>query len=165
MKIKTKHIDDLKFEISNDKSVMIINPKEMSPVEVFAGAMISCTGVDVVYLGDKQGYKVTKCEIEADIKRKETYPQIFEEVIFTYDIESDADDIKAKRWVLSSLETYCSTINTIRATAKIYYTIKHNGNVIAYKETILSGGGSTNTHQHDSFDHDLEGMGCACCNH
>ena len=138
MKIKTKHIDDLKFEISNDKSVMIINPKEMSPVEIFAGAMISCSGVDVVHLG---------------------------EVILNYDIESNADDVKAKRWVLSSLETYCSTINTIRATAKIYYTIKHNGNVIAYKETILSGGGSTNTHQHDSFDDDLEGMGCACCNH
>jgi len=165
MKIKTKHIDGMKFEVSNDKSVMIINAKEMSPVEVFAGAMISCTAVDIVHLGDKQGFEVKKCEVEADIKRKETYPQVFEEVVLNYDIDSTADDVKAKRWVLSSLETYCSTINTIRATAKIYYTIKHNGNVIAYKETILSGGGSTNTHKHDSFDEDLEGMGCACCNH
>lgn len=163
MKIKTKHIDDLKFEVSNDKSVIIINPKEMSPVEVFAGAMISCSGVDVVHLGTKQGFEVKKCEIEADIKRKDSYPQIFEEVVLSYDIESNADDVKAKRWVLSSLETYCSTINTIRSTAKIYYTIKHNNNVIAYKETILSGGGATNSHQLDSFDDDLEGMGCACC--
>ena len=60
MKIQTKHIDDLKFEVSNDKSVIIINPKEMSPVEVFAGAMISCSGVDVVYLGTKQGFEVKK---------------------------------------------------------------------------------------------------------
>jgi putative redox protein len=163
MKIKTKHIDDLKFEVSNDKSVMVINPKEISPVEVFAGAMISCSGVDVVYLAQKQGFNITKCEIEADIKRRESYPQIFEEVVFSYDIKSDADDIKAKRWVLSSLETYCSTINTIRATTKIYYTIKHNENVVAYKETILSGGGDT--HKLESFDDDLEGMGCACCNH
>ena len=115
MKIKTKHIDDLKFEVSNDKSVIIINPKEMSPVEVFAGAMISCSGVDVVHLGTKQGFEVKKCEIEADIKRKDSYPQIFEEVVLSYDIESNADDIKAKRWVLSSLETYCSAINTIRS--------------------------------------------------
>jgi len=165
MKIKTKHIDDLKFEVSNDKSVMVINPKEMSPVEVFAGAMISCSGVDVVHLATKQGFEIKKCEIEVDVKRKETYPQVFEEVVLSYDIESNGDDVKAKRWVLSSLETYCSTINTIRATAKIYYTIKHNSNVIAYKETILSGGGATNTHKHDNFDEDLEGMGCACCNH
>ena len=165
MKIKTRHIDEMKFEVSNNNSTMIINAKEMSPVEVFAGAMITCSGVDVVHLGNRQGYEVTKCEIEADIKRKESYPQVFEEVVFEYIIESTADDIKAKRWVLSSLETYCSTINTIRATAKIYYTIKHNGNVVAYKETILSGGGAGNTHQHDSFDDDLEGMGCACCNH
>ena len=166
MKIKTKHLGDLKFEIDNSKHTIVINPKEeISPVEVFAGAMISCSGVDVVHLGIKQGFEVTKCEIEADIKRKESYPQIFEEVVLSYDIESNADDIKAKRWVLSSLETYCSAINTIRATAKIYYTIKHNGEVIAYKETILSGGGATNSHKLDSFDDDLEGMGCACCNH
>ena len=154
MKIKTKHIDDLKFEVSNDKSVIIINPKEMSRVEVFAGAMISCSGVDVVYFGEKQGFEVKKCEIEADIKRKDSYPQIFEEVVLSYDIESNADDIKAKRWVLSSLETYCSTINNIRNTTKIYYTIKHNSNLIAYKEAILSGN-SAGGHQLENFDDDL----------
>jgi len=163
MKIKTKHIDEMKFEISNDKTTMVINSKEMSPVEVFAGAMITCSGVDVVHLGTKQGFEVKKCEIEADIKRKESFPQIFEEVVFNYDIESNSDDTKAKRWVLSSLETYCSTINTIRATAKLYYTIKHNGNILAYKEALISGGGAN--HTLESFDDDLDGMGCACCNH
>ena len=165
MKIKTKYLDDMRFEISNNKTTMLINPKEMSPVEVFAGAMITCSGVDVVHLGSKQGFEVTQCEIEADVKRKESFPQTIEEVVFSYEIKSNADDTKAKRWILSSLETYCSTINTIRNTTKIYYTIKHNDNIIAYKETILSGGGANNTHQHDSFDDDLEGMGCACCNH
>jgi len=164
MKIKTRYIDEMKFEVTNDKTAMIIDAKEMSPVEVFTGAMITCSGVDVVHLAKKQGFELKKCEIEADVTKKDTYPQTFKEVTFIYDIESNADDVVAKRWVLSSLETYCSTINNIRNTAKIYYTIKHNGNVVAYKETILSGN-SGGGHQHESFDDDLEGMGCACCNH
>jgi len=162
MKIKTRYIDEMKFEVTNNKTAMIIDAKEMSPVEVFTGAMISCSGVDVVHLAKKQGYELKKCEIEADVIRKDTYPQTFKEVTFTYDIVSTADDTVAKRWVLSSLETYCSTINNIRNTAKIYYTIKHNDNVIAYKETILSGN-ANGGHQLESFDDDLEGMGCTCC--
>ena len=63
--------------------------------------------------------------------------------------------------MLSSLETYCSTINTVRATSKIYYTIKHNGETIAYKESIISGNGKMEL---ESFDDDLDGLGCACCN-
>jgi putative redox protein len=154
MKIKTRYIDEMKFEVTNDKSTMIINAKEMSPVEVFTGAMISCSGVDVVHLATKQGYEIKKCEIEADVIRKENYPQTFKEVTFIYDIESNADDVVAKRWVLSSLETYCSTINNIRNTTKIYYTIKHNSNLLAYKEVILSG--NRGGHQLESFDDDLE---------
>jgi putative redox protein len=164
MKIKTRYIDEMKFEIVNNKTATIINAKEMSPVEVFTGAMISCSGVDIVHLATKQGYEIKKCEIEADVVKKDTYPQTFKEVTFIYDIQSLADDVVAKRWVLSSLETYCSTINNIRNTTKIYYTIKHNSNLIAYKEAILSGN-SAGGHQLENFDDDLEGMGCACCNH
>ncbi|NPA54842.1 MAG: OsmC family protein [Epsilonproteobacteria bacterium] len=161
MKITARNIDDLTFEIDNGKSKITIDPHKFSPVEVFGGAMISCSGVDVVYLARKQGFNITKCEIELDATRSESYPQIFTEITIIYDINSDAEDIKAKRWVLSSLETYCSTINTIRNTTKIYYTIKHNDNVIAYKETIISATSQTTP----SFDDDLEVVGCACCSH
>ena len=43
---------------------------------------------------------------------------------------------------MASLETYCSTINTIRDSTVITYTIIHNGNVIRENESMISGGGS-----------------------
>jgi putative redox protein len=44
---------------------------------------------------------------------------------------------------MASLETYCSTINTIRDTTKITYSITHNGKLIKENEEMISGGGST----------------------
>ena len=48
----------------------------------------------------------------------------------------------AGRWVMASLETYCSTINTIRDTTAITYSITHNGKLIRENEQMISGGGS-----------------------
>ncbi|HHH72716.1 MAG TPA: OsmC family peroxiredoxin, partial [Sulfuricurvum sp.] len=38
--------------------------------------------------------------------------------------------------------TYCSTINTVRDTTKISYSLTHNGNVLKENESIISGQGS-----------------------
>jgi putative redox protein len=43
---------------------------------------------------------------------------------------------------MASVETYCSTINTIRDTTQISYTIIHNGKTIRQNEQMISGGGS-----------------------
>ena len=48
----------------------------------------------------------------------------------------------AARFVMASLETYCSTINTIRDSVKISYTIIHNGKTIRENESMISGGGA-----------------------
>ncbi len=48
----------------------------------------------------------------------------------------------ASRWVMASLETYCSTINTIRDTTEISYSVVHNGDVICENEKMISGGGT-----------------------
>ncbi|MDQ1244020.1 MAG: putative redox protein, partial [Campylobacterota bacterium] len=45
-------------------------------------------------------------------------------------------------WVMASLETYCSTINTIRDGVAITYSITHNGTKIRENEKMISGGGS-----------------------
>ena len=157
--IKIRHIDDKKFEATNGKDILVIDTEKYSPVEMFITGMGNCSLFDVVELGKKHNIRNAKMEIE--YKRKDTFPKIFTEFHFIYSYESDADNTTAKRWVLSSLETYCSTINTVRATSKIYYTIKHNGETIAYKESIISGNGKMEL---ESFDDDLDGFGCACCN-
>lgn len=163
MKVKITNTEDKTFVADNGKTTLTIVPQEMSPVEIFANAMLACSGVDVVQLSNKNSTPVKNLEIEADIKRVENFPQIFTKATFVFSFESDADDILAKRWVLSSLETYCTTINTIRATTKLYYTIMHNGETLAYKEYLLGSGNGAGSESLESMDDDLEDMGCLCC--
>jgi len=158
--IKIKHIDAHKFEATNGKEVLIIDADKYSPVELFITGMGNCSLFDVVELAKNKGFEI-KAEMEIENKRRDTFPKIFTEFHFIYKLESNADSITAKRWVLSSLETYCSTINTVRNTSKIYYTIILNGETIAYKESIISGDAKA---QLPTFEDDDEGFGCACCN-
>ncbi|MGZ5208678.1 MAG: OsmC family protein, partial [Sulfuricurvum sp.] len=103
---------------------------------------ISCSATDVVMLSKQQGFVVTNLEVEGEAVRNEEAPRKFNTLHLKYRFDSNADDTLAGRWVMASLETYCSTINTIRDTTTITYTIIHNGNMIRENETIISGGGS-----------------------
>jgi putative redox protein len=159
--IKIKHIDSKKYEATNGKEVLVIDAEKYSPVELFITGMGNCSLFDVVEMAKNKGYEI-KAEMEIESKRRDTFPKIFTEFHFIYKLKSNADNITAKRWVLSSLETYCSTINTVRATSKIFYTIILNDETIAYKESIISGNGGDLSLE--SFHDDDDGFGCACCN-
>ena len=152
--IKIRHINDHIYEATNGKDIIIINPEKYTPIDFFVTGLANCSAYDVVELSKAKGYKLENFTLEVEYKRKDTYPKIFTEFHFIYSFNSDADNMTARRWVLSSLETYCSTINTIRNTSKIYYTIKHNKETIAFKESILSG--QTNEYK------DLEDDDFAC---
>ena len=67
----------------------------------------------------------------------------FNSLHLEYTFDSDVEDLVAKRWVMASLETYCSTINTIRDTTMITYSIIYNGSILCDHEKMISGGGST----------------------
>jgi len=151
--INIKHIDGKKYEASNGKEILIIDTEKYSPVEFFITGLGNCSLYDVVEMGKK--HNIRKVQMNVEYKRRETFPKIFTEFHFVYIFESDADNLTAKRWVLSSLETYCSTINTVRNTSKIFYTIIHNGDTIAYKEMIISG------EKNNTYD-DFEDDGFAC---
>ena len=135
--ISIRHIGEKKYEATNKKEILVIDCEKYSPVEMFITGLGNCSLYDVVEMGKKHNIRNVKMNIE--YKRRDIFPKIFTEFHFIYMYESDADNLTAKRWVLSSLETYCSTINTVRNTSKIYYTIIHNGDTIAFKEMIISG--------------------------
>ena len=80
--------------------------------------------------------------VDGDVVRAEDHPRKFVKLHLTYDFKSDADDTLAARWVMASVETYCSTINTIRDTTEITYSITHNGALIRENKKMISGGGS-----------------------
>jgi putative redox protein len=142
MKITVSHKDAMCFEAKTEKSSFIIDCPQISPIEYFLSGLITCSATDVVMLPKQQGFEVTNLEVDGEVVRNEEAPRKFNTLHLEYRFDSNADDTLASRWVMASLETYCSTINTIRDSTAITYTIIHNGTVIREKETMISGGGS-----------------------
>jgi len=142
MKIVVSHQDQMRFEAKTEKSSFIIDCPQISPIEYFLSGIITCSATDVVMLPKEQGFDVTNLEVSGEVVRNESAPKKFNSLHLEYRFNSDADDTLAARWVMASLETYCSTINTIRDTTAITYTIIHNGSVIRENEAMISGGGS-----------------------
>lgn len=143
MKITVSHKEEMKFEAKTAKSSFIIDCPTISPIEYFLSGIITCSATDVILLPKNQGKNVTNLVVDGEVVRNETPPCKFNNLHLTYSFDSDADDITAARWVMASLETYCSTINTIRDTTKITYSITHNGVLIKENEALISGGGSS----------------------
>jgi putative redox protein len=143
MKISVSHQSDMRFEAKTEKSSFVIDCPVISPLEYFLAGLITCSASDVVLLPQNQGKNISNLNVEGEVVRNETQPRKFNELYLTYSFDSDADDITAARWVMASLETYCSTVNTIRDTTAISYTIIHNGKTIRENEKMISGGGTT----------------------
>ena len=146
------------LEAKTSKSSFEIKPSVISPVEYFLAGAISCSVTDMVMLPKNHGYAISEIEVTGDVNRAETSPQKFNEVHLTYSFKSDGDDLLARRWVLSTLETYCSTLNTIRGVSKITFSIIHNGDQIANKNEIVSG----ETHFQPFSDKNAPDIGGAC---
>ena len=142
MKVKVSHKDGMKFEAKTAKSSFIIDCPKISPLEYFLSGIITCSATDVVLLPKNQDKTVTDLVIDGDVVRNEELPKKFNELHLHYNFNSDGDDLMASRWVMASLETYCSTINTIRDSVAISYSITHNGSLIKENENMISGGGS-----------------------
>ena len=143
MKVTISHKDEMKFEAKTSKSSFIIDCPVISPIEYFLSGIITCSATDIVLIPKNQGKNVTDLVVDGEVVRNEAHPCKFNTLHLTYSFNSDADDTMAARWVMASLETYCSTINTIRDTTKITYSITHNGKLICENEEMISGGGST----------------------
>jgi len=155
MEIKLEYIGDKKFEVATTKSSFIIDAKDITPVEYFASGIIGCTGIDLVIFAQKDGFEIRDYRVKADIQRQLAIPFKFASMHITYSFSGDFDELKAKRYILSSLESYCTTINSIRDSVKIEYSIIYNGKTIAEKESIISGDGKEIKIE--------DGFGGACC--
>lgn len=141
MKVSISHQEAMKFEAKTAKDSFIIDCPKISPVEYFLSGLITCSATDVILIPKKQGIEVKNLKVDGEVLRNEAHPCKFNTLHLTYSFDSDADDTTAARWVMASVETYCSTINTIRDTTAISYTIIHNGNIIRENEKMISGGG------------------------
>lgn len=153
MNVSVEYLGDKKFQANTIKSSYIMDCKEITPVEYFATGIIGCTGIDLVMMAENDGYEVSEYSVNAEIERISVAPMKFGSIHIIYDFKCECESDKARKYILSSLESYCTTVNSIRDSVKVSYTIIHNGEKIADKEEIISGGGTL-----------LEdGFGGACC--
>ena len=143
MKVTVSHIEDMKFEAKTEKSSFIIDCPVISPIEYFLAGLVACSTTDVQLLPKNQGKTVSDLSVTGDVVRNEDNPRKFNKLHLIYDFKSDGDDTLAARWVMASIETYCSTINTVRDSVEISYTIIHNGKTIRENEKVISGGGGS----------------------
>ena len=153
MNVSVEYLGEKKFKANTIKSSYILDCKEITPVEYFATAIIGCTGIDLVMMAEKDGYEVKNYSVKAEIERTETVPMKFASMHIIYDFEGEFDTTKAKRYIGASLESYCTTVNSVRDSVKITYTIVHNGETIVENEGLISMG-SIKTE---------DGFGGACC--
>ncbi|QOR61424.1 OsmC family protein [Sulfurovum sp. ST-21] len=154
MNVSLEYMGEKKFKANTVKSSYILDCKEITPVEYFATGIIGCTGIDLVVMAEKDGYAVNNYKVSAEIERQMEVPMKFASMHIVYAFDGSFDATKAKRYILASLENYCTTINSVRDSVKISYTIIYNGNKIADREGIASGSGSIEPD---------DGFGGACC--
>jgi len=127
MKLEIKHIDGKKFEAFGGGGSFVIDPTVITPLEYFGLGLISCSGVDIVAMAEKNSIEVKSFSMSMNGVRNEDFPKKFNSAEILYKIDCNADETMVKRWVMSSIETYCSTINTLRNCVDLTYTIIQNG--------------------------------------
>ncbi len=153
MNVSVEYLGDKKFKANTIKSSYVLDCKEITPVEYFATGIIGCTGIDLVMMAEKDGFEVMNYSVKAEIERTETVPMKFASMHIIFDFDGEFDATKAKRYICASLESYCTTVNSIRDSVKVKYTIIQNGETIVKNESLISMG---NIKTEDGF-------GGACC--
>lgn len=140
MKVTVAHLDAMRFEAKTERGeTFVIDCPTISPIEYFLSGLVACTTSDLIAIPSKQGKTVTNLSVEGEGVRNENPPCKFNTLHLDYRFDSDADDATALRWVMGSIETYCSTINTVRDTTKITYSVTHNETRLRENEPIISG--------------------------
>ena len=153
MNVSVEYLGEKKFKANTLKSSYILDCKEITPVEYFAIGIIACTGIDLVMMAEKDGYEVKNYSVKAEIERTASIPMKFASMHIIYEFEGEFDAAKAKRYIGASLESYCTTVNSIRDSVKITYTIVHNGETLVKNEGLISMGSIASE----------DGFGGACC--
>jgi len=142
MKVSLDYLGEKRFKAHTSKYSYLMNCQEITPVEYFATGLVGCTAYDLAAFAEAAGYEIKNYSIDAEIERRTDPPVKFESVHLIYRFEGAFDPLQAKRWILASLESYCTTVNSIRDGVRISYSIIYNGDVLAKNESIRSGTGS-----------------------
>ncbi len=142
MKVSIKHLEAMRFSATTSKGEsFVIDCPTISPIEYFLSGLIACSASDIVMMAQNKEASLSNLSVDGEVVRADEHPRKFTSLHLLYSFDSDADETMAKRWVQASIETYCSTINTVRESVHITYSLILNTKSLADHEKIISGEG------------------------
>lgn len=136
MNVSLEYKGDKVFKANTSKSYYTLDIKDITPVEYFATSTIACTGIDLVIMSENDGYTIKDYKVSAQTIRSTSVPMKFESFHITYMVNADFPKGKAQEYIVSSLTKYSTTINTIRGTVDIRYSIILNGIKIINEKSL-----------------------------
>jgi len=131
MNVSLEYKGDKVFKANTMHTSYTLDIKQITPVEYFATSTIACTGIDIVMMAEEDGYSIDDYVVTAQTVRATSVPMKFESFHITYRVKADALSAKKlQQYVEASLTKYSTTINSIKESVAIHYTIVLNGKKI-----------------------------------
>ncbi len=134
MNVQLQQVDDeIQFQAQSESGYefMVASADELegvSPMEMVALGLGSCSSVDILSILEKQRQSVDRYDVDVDATRaEEEVPAVFTELHVHYTVEGDVDPDKLRRAIELSLDKYCSVSRMLEATATISYAFTVNG--------------------------------------
>jgi len=110
------------FEITAGSGATMVSDGDanvgMSPMEMLLGALVGCTGADVIEILRKKHQDISRLEIRVFGDRSETHPRVYTEIKLNFIVTGHGVDPEAVRRAIELSEVkYCSVSAMFQETA------------------------------------------------
>jgi putative redox protein len=96
----------------------------MRPMELLAGALVSCVSIDVLHILKKKRIELKHFEVAVEARRKTTLPAAFEQIHLIFYIASSDPLEQVKKTIQLSLDAYCSVAASLSSQINITFEIQ-----------------------------------------
>jgi putative redox protein len=134
MKVQLQQVDDqIQFQAQSESGYdfMVASADELegvSPMEMVALGLGSCSSVDILNILEKQRQTVERYDVDVDAERAtDEVPAVFTHLHVHYTVDGDVEPEKVRRAIELSLDKYCSVSRMLEKTAEISYAFTVNG--------------------------------------
>ncbi|MGP1449834.1 MAG: OsmC family protein [Wolinella sp.] len=136
VKVVLKHDGEQRFFAQGANFSHSFDTKSSSPKEMFLAGLLGCSAHDVAVFSASEGYEICDFSLSVDGVASGEIPHRFTRLELVYSFSSSVLKEVAITWVESSINTYCTTINTVRGGCEMSYSIIYNGEKIVSQKEI-----------------------------
>ena len=123
MKIKLRSAAaPLSYDATNERGQTVRfsgGTEGVRPMETVLMAAAACSAIDVERFLEKLRAPAERVEVEAEGRRVDAVPSVFEAIHLRYRIFGDVADAKAAKAVGMSMERYCSVTTMLKPTVDV----------------------------------------------